>query len=234
MGLPNATDPVPALPETAIERRPGRRGRSSTATREMILAAALHEFAERGYEAATTASIARRVGVTQPLVHYHFGSKDALWKSVVDKMFSELASELAAKSQEIKGMGPAARLIATCYAFIDFVVAHPEVSRLVKNDGVTPGPRLTWLVENHIRPVYALWLEAVAEAKGEGVVKDIPDAYVVFAFIGAAHHFFDVAPLVTELTGTDPREPETAKDFADAIVEIFLQGCGRSGELDDA
>src|SRR3990167_6869881 len=52
-----------------------KRGRTSKISRERILEASLYEFADHGYEGATTASVARRVGVTQPLIHYHFGSK---------------------------------------------------------------------------------------------------------------------------------------------------------------
>ena len=86
----------------------------------MILSAASEEFAENGYDAATTVSIARRVGVTQPLVHYHFGSKEMLWKTAVNELFDRLHARLAAKSAELEGMGPASRLAGIGYAFIDF------------------------------------------------------------------------------------------------------------------
>ena len=46
--------------------------------RERILQVALEEFAANGFEGTSMAHIARRAGVTQPLVHYHFASKDAL------------------------------------------------------------------------------------------------------------------------------------------------------------
>ena len=49
--------------------------------RERILRAALEEFAIRGFDGTTTAAIARQAGVTQPLVHYHFTTKVALWQA---------------------------------------------------------------------------------------------------------------------------------------------------------
>src|SRR5437016_2873742 len=58
--------------------------------RERILSAAIRAFAEVGYAGATTAGIARDAGVTQPLVHHHFGSKDGLWRAAVDAVFSNI------------------------------------------------------------------------------------------------------------------------------------------------
>src|SRR6185369_5260430 len=71
-----------------------RRGRTSKISRERILDASLVEFAKHGYEGATTASVARRIGVTQPLIHYHFGSKEALWRAAVEMAFGQMAELL--------------------------------------------------------------------------------------------------------------------------------------------
>jgi len=55
-----------------------------------ILTAALAEFADRGFDGASATEIARRAGVAQLLVHYHFTSKADLWKAVVTRAFAEL------------------------------------------------------------------------------------------------------------------------------------------------
>ena len=58
--------------------------------REELLDAALAEFARNGFDGASTRSIARRVGAHQPQIHYHFESKDSLWRSAVDHLFGKL------------------------------------------------------------------------------------------------------------------------------------------------
>ena len=58
--------------------------------RERILAVAIRCFSEQGYEGTPTAGIAREVGVTQPLVHHHFGSKEALWRESMDRLFGDV------------------------------------------------------------------------------------------------------------------------------------------------
>jgi len=54
---------------------------SADATRERILAAALDLFSELSFDGASTRDIAARAGVTQPLLNYHFRSKDELWRA---------------------------------------------------------------------------------------------------------------------------------------------------------
>lgn len=58
-----------------------RRGRpkGGSGSRKAILAAAVEEFGERGYEAATIRAIAARAGVDPALVHHYFGTKADLF-----------------------------------------------------------------------------------------------------------------------------------------------------------
>ena len=48
---------------------------------------------------ATTREIATRAGVTQPLLNYHFSSKDELWQAAVDGLFAELNQALTARAE---------------------------------------------------------------------------------------------------------------------------------------
>lgn len=56
----------------------------AAATRLAILDAATTCFSESGFAATTTREIARRAGVTQPLIHHYFGSKEALFEAVLE------------------------------------------------------------------------------------------------------------------------------------------------------
>lgn len=62
------------------EKRTRANGRAS---REAILAAALDVFAERGHRGTSLTEIASRVGMTQPGLLHHFGTKDELLLEVV-------------------------------------------------------------------------------------------------------------------------------------------------------
>ena len=77
----------------------GKRPRRGDATRQKISVAAVELVAELGWDAVTTRAVATRAGVNPALVHYHFGSMDALLRGAV----------MSAMDEEI---GPAARTFA--------------------------------------------------------------------------------------------------------------------------
>src|SRR5207253_7351467 len=71
---------------------PGRPEGESFA-REKILKAAEIAFAEHGYAGTSLREIVKRAHVTQALVTYYFGSKDALFKEVFLRRGREIASK---------------------------------------------------------------------------------------------------------------------------------------------
>jgi AcrR family transcriptional regulator len=50
--------------------------------RRHILDTATVLFAERGFDGLTTKDLARRLGITEPVLYQHFASKEALWREV--------------------------------------------------------------------------------------------------------------------------------------------------------
>ena len=69
---------------TAPQPAPATREERAAQTREAVLNAAIEVFAEHGCEGATIRNIAERSGMKQPLIVYHFGSKEGLWQAAVE------------------------------------------------------------------------------------------------------------------------------------------------------
>lgn len=69
----------------------GKRTRlSAEDRRELIEAAGKRTFAERGYAGATMDEIARRAGVSAPVVYDHFSSKLDLYRRLLERTRNEL------------------------------------------------------------------------------------------------------------------------------------------------
>lgn len=66
-----------------------RTGAKAVATKARILEAALELFRERGYEAATMRTIAKRAGVSLGNAYYYFGSKEHLIQAFYDRTHLE-------------------------------------------------------------------------------------------------------------------------------------------------
>ncbi len=208
------------MPETPTRRR----GRTSKISRERILDASLVEFAKHGYEGATTASVARRIGVTQPLIHYHFGSKEALWRAAVELAFSQMTGLLGDMDDTSHAADPRERLREIARRFVRFSAKHPEVSRLIIAESAVPGPRLEWMTEKHLRPLVRRVEQTFRSGRDAGIVKDLSLESLIFVFLGALPHFFDGAPLIGLLWGIDPTDDVHVEAYADTLVEVLTSG----------
>jgi AcrR family transcriptional regulator len=73
--------------------RPAKVTRVSQATRQKIIKAASRAFALNGYEGASIRTIVAEAEVNQAAINYHFGSKQGLYRAVLETALRALMSE---------------------------------------------------------------------------------------------------------------------------------------------
>ena len=123
-------------------------------TRRNILAAAEECFAADGFAGATTREVAARAGVNVATLHYHFGSKEGLYRAA-------LAAAAAALPEIPEAPTPPERLAATVAAFFELGWARPALARLALLDRLAGPARGKALAED---PRAALLARTIADA----------------------------------------------------------------------
>jgi AcrR family transcriptional regulator len=78
-------------------RGPGRPGRPATGVREALLRAAVELLAESGASRLTTREVAKRAGVAESSVFYHFGDRAGLLLAVVGEHLPSVQDLFAAE-----------------------------------------------------------------------------------------------------------------------------------------
>jgi len=197
---------------------------SADGTRERILEAALDLFAERSFEGASTRLIAERAGVRQPLLTYHFGNKAELWRAAVGQLFADLESSLTARVAGLRGVDEetVARLVVA--DFVRFSASHPQLHRIIMQECKSEGDRLAWLVDRHIRPIYARAVAMLEPLVAVGKVRDIPAAHLYYLLTGSVATIFVLAPECRLLTGVDPLQPSEVERHVEAVLSmLFVQ-----------
>ena len=206
-----------AAPPKARATRP-----SADATRERIVVAALDLFSELSFEGATTREIAARAEVTQPLVNYHFSSKDELWFAAVDRIFAQLNDALTVRAQGLRGVDELTTAKLLIRDFVYFCAAHPQLHRIITQECKTDGPRMDWLVERHVRPVYEQTTAMLDGLVAAGHLPGVPAAHLYYILTGAAPTMFVLGPECRRLTGLDPHAPEVIEAHADAVISLLF------------
>lgn len=207
---------------TSKDDKGERRGRGKG--REEILKAAKRAFASKGYAGATTSGIARDAGVTQPLVHHHFGSKEKLWDAVVSSIFQELDAYFSESFAQTMHGSTEERLRGMLRAFVRFSGHHPELGRLMTMEAVPRGEKFERLFETYIRPQNEMLHGVLAAAQAEGVLRaDLDLDLAPFVIIGSSIHLFVVAPLAAKHS-IDVDDPETIERYVDTVMGIVFGG----------
>src|SRR5262249_4330354 len=127
---------------------------SANPTRDRIVAAAADLFSERSFDGATTREIAARAGVTQPLLNYHFRSKEELWQAAVDSLFDLLNQTMDARTAGLRGVDEVTSAKLRVREFVTFSARNPQLHRIIMQESKADGPRMDYLVDRHVGPIY--------------------------------------------------------------------------------
>jgi len=162
---------VSVAPSKRIRRPIGRvsEPRAAASTRERLLEAAGHVFAEHGYHATTVREIVKRSGANIAAVNYHFGGKLGLYIEVLRQ--SVRAARVNAIDALDQNAPPEDILRAVIRARLQSV-AQPILPdwhfRIMMHELVQPTPALSRIVNEVTRPIYERLLELV------GRIIDLP------------------------------------------------------------
>ena len=135
-------DPAsPAVPaKRSAPRRPARaaaaepRPRDADRSQGEILEAATAEFAEFGLGGARVDRIAERAGVNKRLIYYYFGSKEDLFRAVLERAYEGIRSEeRLLNMSEVDPIEAIRRLIAFTW---NYYLAHPEFLTLLNSENL--------------------------------------------------------------------------------------------------
>jgi TetR/AcrR family transcriptional regulator len=212
--------------ETALESvQPVRKQQQrSIVTQQKLLDAAIEAFSENGFKGTSTRDIAERAGVHHPLITYHFKNKDQLWRASADHIFGAFTQTLADSVQEHRSMCPKARMSALIHIYVQYAKQHPALHKVMIQEASYPNPRLDWLIEAHLKPLFDATFGMIEKLQELGVAPAGNPA-ILFSMIRLCSG--GLLALGNELKGSsgiDINDPDTLDEITDMIVRLFLPG----------
>lgn len=204
----------------SLKVRAGTR-RDSEVTRELILDAAMREFALEGVAGARTDAIASAAKVNKALLYYYFKDKEALFGAVIDRVFTELTSAIdRAISADLP---PRERFLAYVGAHFDFIASSPLRPRLFHREMMSSGrdgsPHLKRIVQRYLRPTFAKVAELIREGIEAGEFRPVNPAHFVPSVIGVIVFYFST-PVPKMITGIEPYSPENIAQRRAEVIDF--------------
>ena len=114
-----------------------RKPKAPVANRARILAAAIAEFASRGYKGASMDAVASRTSTTRALINYYFGSKEKLYLAVLEHVYGEIRE--AEDGLELDHLSPEDAIRHIVEFTYDYYVEHEYFVRIVVAENQTKG-----------------------------------------------------------------------------------------------
>lgn len=188
-------------------------------TKSKLLIAAIAEFSSQGFDAVTMRSIESTAGVQRNLATYHYTDKAGVWKAAVDHLFSQLHDYLAARQALARNLSVSERLAYTMRSFIRFSGAHPELHRLMFQEGKQDSWRIRYLTDTFLRAL-TVGLKEILEENLRLEGNDFFHWY--YLLTGASAMPFSLAPEAARLFGVDVRDDEIINRHADMLVNFLL------------
>jgi AcrR family transcriptional regulator len=197
--------------ETAARIEDFKHGRVPRAVRERQLVGLAEQlFAERGFARTSMEELARRAGVTKPVIYELFESKDGLFRACVDRAIERMADSIveAFRSET----DPEARLRAGGLAFLRFARGNRVAWDLMGMQGRF-ADRAQTVRRDQAQLIRTLMAEIAPQGTDPRELEAV--AYAVnSAYEGAAHWMWE-----------HPDAP--VEQVADWIVALLLPGLRR-------
>jgi len=192
-------------------------GERSGATRRALLSAARALFGEGGFARTGRDQIAERAGVTRGALYHHFGSKELLFRAVVEDLEREIVDKVATVAA--RGSGPAERLQIGALAFLDASMER-DFRRIVLLDAPSV---LGWEEWRAIDAQYGLGMveAALAEAQQAGLLGPQPVGPLAHLLLGALN---EAALLVATAARPRAARKEVGATLVGLLDRLLLHG----------
>jgi len=196
----------------------------SLRTQEKLLDAAAEAFAENGFNGTSTRDIAERAGVHHPLITYHFRNKEELWRAAADRVYRRFRGMLAEKRASLSDTTPRERSAVLLRTFIQFAAQNPELHKIMFQESGHDNPRIAWLIERHLKPVFETGVQDLSVLQEAGIAPAGNTAllYNLMRMCGGALLALKIE--IKGTTGLDLDRPEMLDELAELIVNVFLPG----------
>jgi TetR/AcrR family transcriptional regulator len=164
--------------------------RNPEASRARILDAARIEFVSYGLSGGRVDRIAAQSGVNKNLIYHYFGSKDALYLEVLERIYADLRARQ--QDEDLRGLPPVEGMKRLVSSTFDHFVATPDLIRLMSIENIHYGEHLKR--SKSTRPLYSGLLDTIRillkRGQQEGVFRADVDPVDLYLSISGLAYFF--------------------------------------------
>lgn len=206
-----------------IKRKRGRPIASEKLNIEVILEAALDVFSYHGYEGAQLKEVAQKVGVTTPLISYHFENKEDLWKKSIIHLSEKIMLRYEKVRKEHIHLKGISLLKAFSKEYLYLMAEFPPMYKVLLQEMGRKSWRYDFVSQHLLMPVVWFGHKPITESNDLEEFKSIPVANFVSIMFGATSSFFVLAQTLEAEYGISPFTKENIEIHANIMNDLIFK-----------
>jgi TetR/AcrR family transcriptional regulator len=214
-------DMLPAPPVSTLIPDTGMARRDSTAS---ILAAAERVFSRSGFDGARMTEIAAEAGLPKANLHYYFGTKERLYRAVLEDIVTQWLD--AAAEWIVADRHPGEALAGYVRAKLAHARVRPGASRIFAGELLRGAPLLMPFLCGELRRRVGEMSAVIEDWIGRGLMDCVAPPHLFFCIWAMTQTFADFDVQIRAVLARDELDDETFAEAAATITALVLKGCG--------
>ena len=207
-----------AVAQTEPPKSPTRQ-----ANEAVILQAAERVFAGAGYGGATMAMIAEAAGLPKANLHYYFGSKEDLYRAVLDQTLRDWLAPADAISETAD---PRQALESYIRDKMRMSAQRPHASKVFANELLHGAPVLSDLLKTTLRDMVNEKAAVIDGWIAAGRMAKVDSVNLFFSIWAATQTYADFDVQIRAVMGQEELSELDHKRATQHVVSLILRGCG--------
>jgi TetR/AcrR family transcriptional regulator len=203
------------VPESGAARR------DSTAS---ILAAAERVFARGGFDGARMNEIAAEAGLPKANLHYYFGTKERLYRAVLEDIVTQWLD--AAAEWIVPQRHPAEALAGYVSAKLAHARKRPGASRVFAAELLRGAPLLMPFLSGEMRRRVEDMAVVIEGWAARGLMDKMAPAHLFFCIWAMTQTFADFDVQIRAVLGCDVLDDAAFATATATVTTLVLKGCG--------
>ena len=199
------------------------KGQIRQANEALILAAAEQVFAGAGFGGATMAAIAEAAGLPKANLHYYFGSKQELYRTVLAET---LKNWLVPTHVIAVDADPKTAIEAYIRAKMALSIQRPHASRVFANELLHGAPVVKTLLATDLRTLVLAKADVIAQWIQHGRLAPVDPVHLFFTIWAATQTYADFEVQVCAVLGHAELTVQDQSRATEHVVGLILRGCG--------
>lgn len=191
---------------------------------ETILAAAEKTFAQYGFDGATMAALAAAAGLPKANLHYYFGTKQALYRAVLEGILALWLDDAA--TWITPDRHPAEGLAGYVRAKMAHSRHRPDASRIFAGELLRGAPHIMLYLGIELHRRVAELAQVIAGWSAAGLMDPVHPVHLLFNIWAMTQTYADFDVQIRAVLGKVAIDDAEFATATETVVALVLKGCG--------